>query len=292
MDSVQIILSSSVIVSIVLLILLRLFRKTIEEWIVKNLHAKIQHEYDQRLETLKSQLTNQNEVSWLKFKNQLQEKQSLIESVRSSFMAGQSLSAERRLNAIDQLWTEIVAIRNIVPPVMKIVDALKENETAIYTNYLGTTRANDATTNWSIEEFESKVNSISKSIEEIRPYIGEYLWAVFQTYRAIHIRICVKLQIDEDNADNVVKWYEDEMIQDMILTILDEKEFKLFNSKQYGKLGWLQRSLEQKILFQLEKFISGEFYSDDTQRKFAIDALQKISESEIRYKNVESMIDN
>ena len=292
MDSIQNILSSSVIVSIVLLILIRLFRKTIEEWIVKSLHAKIQHEYDQRLETLKSQLANQNEVSWLNFKNQLQEKQSLIESVRSSFMAGQSLSAERRLNAIDQLWTEIVAIRNIVPPVMKIVDALKENETAIYTEFLGTTRANGATTNWSMEEFESKVNSISKSIEEIRPYIGEYLWAVFQTYRAIHIRICVKLQFDEDNADNVVKWYEDEMIQDIILTILDEKEFKLFNSKQYGKLGWLQRSLEQKILIQLEKIISGEFYSDDTQRKFAIDALQKINESEMRYKNFESMIDN
>ena len=52
MDSVQDILSSLVIVSIVLPMLLKLFRRTIEEWIVKRLHAKIQHVYDQQLETL------------------------------------------------------------------------------------------------------------------------------------------------------------------------------------------------------------------------------------------------
>ena len=292
MDSIQNILSSAAIISILFLILLGLFRKIIAEWIVKRLHAKIQNQYDQQLETLRSQLANQNEVNWLQIKNQLQEKQSLIESIRSSFMSGQRLSAERRLDATDQLWTEIIAIRNIVPPVMKIVDALKENETATYRNYLSTTRANGVTTNWSKEEFKNKVNSISKSIEEIRPYIGEYIWAVFQAYRAIHMRICVKLQIDEDNADDIVKWYKDKIIQDIISAILDEKEVKSFNSKQYGKLGSLQRVLEQKILVQLEKFISGEFYSDHTQRKFAIDALQRINESEICFENVNSMIDN
>ena len=66
----------------------------------------------------------------------------------------------------------------------------------------------------------------------------------------------------------------------MMLIILDENEFKLFNSKQYGYLDGYRGLSNRK------------FYSDDTQRKFAIDALQKISESELRNNNVESMIDN
>ena len=282
-SSIQNILSSPVIIPIALVILFglyRLLRKLVLSWIVKRLHAEIQHEYDQRLETLKSDLTDQNEQMWRNIEHQFQEKMSFIDSVRSSFTAGQRLGAERKLEAANRLWTEIVKIREVVPPIMLYVDAHKEDETDRYNEFSNSIRQNGLNLNWTPEEFKDKINSISKSMEEVRPYIGEYLWAVFKVYSTVHMRICVKLQfINLNGTESIVNWHNDQMIQDMVSAILDDNEIELFNSQQYGKLRFLRSVLEQKILVELEKFISGEFYLNETQRMLAANALKRVDES-------------
>lgn len=270
-----------VTVDIVILVgLLTIFRKTIFEWISSRVRAKNQSFYNQQLETHKAELTRENELYLLETKNQLEQMQFLKESIRISFSEGQKSSMERRLQAIDQIWSETISIRSVVPPSMIIVDALKINEKERNRKILNHELTENM--NWSIDEYKDKMQSISKSVEECRPYVGELIWVVFFAYQVLHVRVSVIfLQMKLINVDDRVKWYKDETIHEIISTILDEGELETFNNLEYGKFFWLRRKLEQKLLTQMNKIISGELYGDDAQQNFATTVIEKLEKIDI-----------
>ena len=267
------------IVIFVIIGMVVMFRNAILEWISSRVRAKNQNYYDQQLETHRAKLSQENSLHLLQTQNQLEQIRFLNESVRLSFSEGQKSSMERKLQAIDQIWSEVMKIRNTIPPLMTIVDAMKANENHRNSEILNHELIKN--TNWSENEFKDKIKSISNSVAECRPYVGEFIWAIFSVYQAIHLRVCIGLKMGEISVDDVVKWYEDEVIQQIISAVLDKGDLKTFNNMEYGKFAWLQRNLEQKLLTQLNRIISGELYGDEIQQKFAATALETLSKISI-----------
>jgi hypothetical protein len=96
-----------------------------------------------------------------------------------------------------------------------------------------------------------------KSIEEVRPYVGEYMWAVFSCYQTILIRILVLVQLGRTDAEKI-EWYKDGGTRQVIAAVLTPAELAEFDRTEFARINWLQRQLESKLLAAARKIISGE----------------------------------
>jgi hypothetical protein len=158
---------------------------------------------------------------------------------------------ERKLSAIDKLWSCIPQFRASLPPVLMVMDVMTVDE------YKG---AKDHPQFKALggEVSPEKIATLApKSIEEVRPYVGEYMWAVFYCYQTILIRILVLLQLGRTDAEKI-EWYKDGGTRQVIAAVLTPAEMEEFDQAEFAKIAWLQRRLESKLLAAARKIISGE----------------------------------
>ena len=83
---------------------------------------------------------------------------------------------------------------------MTFFDIFQEDEIAKYSHFKNSKEGSQIFEIWSLPEYKEKVKSLTSTVEETRPYIGEYLWAVYHAHRVIHMRLSVLLQLNEDET--------------------------------------------------------------------------------------------
>jgi hypothetical protein len=214
-----------------------------KDWLSTRLKASIEHEYNQKLETYKAQLTTEHELAVLKIQTALAREAAFHAAAHASFAEGQKASMERKLNGVDRLWSWIRQFRTGLPEVLTFLDVLTTDEYKA------------AKDNPAFQKHSSRLTSdnlaamLTTTIEDVRPYVGEYLWALFFSYRAIMGRILFLLQLARTDADNAV---------------LTEQEVQAFDGLEFMKVMWLQERLESKILAATQKIISGETFGAES----------------------------
>lgn len=208
----------------------------LKEWISTRLRTSIQHEYDIKLETLKSDLSRQTAFQLKAY---------------ASFSEGQKAAMERKLQAVDKTWKTLIDFRGKLPAILGFIDLLTVDE------YKG---AKDHPTFISLAQdlSEAKIVGLAQwDIEDARPYVGEYIWSLVFIYRAILLRTALLLFMGRTDAEKI-EWHKDGGIQQLISAALSKDEKTSFDQQQFGKIVWLQRQLESKILSAIQKIISGE----------------------------------
>ena len=247
---VNIILSAGATAAVVAGAIVWIFR----EWISSRIKANIQHKY---------------EISTLELKNKIEKDIALYIASQQSFSEGQKASMERKLNSIDKLWERVMMLFKILPPEMSFIDVFNISEIEQYNVMSNHPDFQKLKIKWSTEEFEKKMGSVSDdkddSIEKIRPYVGERLWAFFYSTKTIYIRLLVTLQFE--NNENKIEWYKDEPIRAIIESVLTKEELIEFDELEFGKFARLQQKLESKILAETQKIISGEHFGAESLRE-------------------------
>lgn len=217
-------------------LLIGLLGPAIKEFFLSKVRGHVQHRYDRRLEYTKAELAQDAAFHHALF---------------STFVDGQKAVMERKLWAVDKTWQELVAFRNKLPAVLGFTDYLTVDE---YKEAKESSSFQDLVAQLS----EDKIVSLNfSSIESARPYIGEYIWLMVYAYRAVFVRITLLLFWGKNDAEKLL-WHEDSGIQQLLRAVLSKKEMNSFDRQKFGKIIWLQRCLEEKILSNLRKIISGE----------------------------------
>lgn len=103
-------------------------------------------------------------------------------------------------------------------------------------------------------------------LERVRPYVGEYLWAVFSTYQALITRVVFLIQLGEKDPKKL-NWHQDGGIRQLLALSLTGQEVTEFEATKIGKIGWLQRNYEAKILQAMEKVISGQEFGEEALKQ-------------------------
>ena len=222
-----------------------------KEWISTRLRTSIQHEYDRKLEAHKAQLKMEQELAILNIKTALAREAAFHAAAHSSFAEGQKASMERKLNGVDRLWNCILQLRDNLPPVVALMDVLTVDE------YKG---ASDDPQFRSLTEDltdEKIIGLASQNIEDVRPYVGEYVWTVFFCYRVLLLRILFLLRLGRDDTEKM-EWHKDAPTRAVIAVVLTPEELNQFDQTRFGKMSWLRQRLESKILAAAQKVISGE----------------------------------
>lgn len=228
------------------------------EWISERLRRSIQHEYDQKLASLNAQLRAETDKQTALFKASIEREADRLRFATSTISLTHKAAIERRLAGIEALWQAVLNARANVPPVMGFIDILTVDEYKSSKDH---------------PHFKALVGELSEtkiakmftdsvgSIERVRPYVGEYLWAVHSTYQAIVVRTVLLLHWSKQDSEKL-NWHRDSGIQQLLEASLSEDEVKDFEKVRIGKFSWLQRIYEQKILAAMQQILSGEQFGE------------------------------
>lgn len=100
-------------------------------------------------------------------------------------------------------------------------------------------------------------------IEEVRPYVGEYVWALFFAYQAVHLRIVFLAWRSATEDHEKIYWYQDPGIRQLLMAILSDDELTRLDGANLGKIAMFRRLSEIKVLAKWQRLLSGAEAGDE-----------------------------
>ncbi len=227
-------------------------------WIGERLQASIKYEYDQRLAALNSELRIRADSQLAALKAEVDRQADKLRIASSSFSEVQKAAISRKLDAVDALWEGILAARAAVPPIMGFIDILTVDEYSAAKDH----PTFQALTGDLDQKKIMKIAVDSRgSLERVRPYVGEYVWALFATFQAVTMRTIFLIHLGKEDAEKL-NWHKDKGLRQLITSAFGETGLAEFDQVRIGKSGWLTGLFERSILEAMDKLITGKEFGE------------------------------
>lgn len=242
-------------------------------WFGKNMLSErlqnaIKHEYDAKLSVIDNKLKLQSDLQMTQLKAAIEKESEKIRFAAASMSESQKIIIVRRLDGLDVIWKNVIDTRMQLPGVLTLLDHIPiELYNDVTSNRDFISLANDL----SIEKINQIFSLTAGPLELQRPYVGEYLWMLFQSYRSFLLQICLKIEFAKKEK-TIPIWHQDPMLLQFIQSSMEEDEYIEMQAMTTGKMGWIQRKYESKILSAISVIMSG--------REFGEEALQQIESME------------
>lgn len=239
-----------------LAIILWLFRSLIST----RLTASVQHEFDGKIETLKTEYRKREES----FKADLRSKETQIEALRSGALSGlvsrQSALYARRIQAVDQIWAAVHAV-GPAKLVSATIAALKYKEAV-------KASAEDPKAGKMFSMVSDRVNLQNFGTGEAskaRSYVSEMSWAVFSAYLSVLTVAMLKMEVLRGGVDvsGIVK---EEHVQQLLISVLPHQA-EFVRGRDSGAYHYLLDELENCLMQELRKDLHGAESDKETVRR-------------------------
>lgn len=198
-------------------------------------------EQEEKLEQLRAEITREH---------------SIFTAILNSYSSSHHFSQSNRIKAVQSLWDSTLEIRKIGEIPSFFFGILLERE---YNTVYDNDKIMGNLNSLSFDNTIGKTHQIVESAEKSRPFLGEHLWSLFKLYTMLVGRVSWLL-MEGKNKRDIKSWHKDEHTRSIINEIFDEKEM----------LGSFKRTtelLEQKMLFEMLKIISGELAAESDLSK-------------------------
>ncbi len=226
------------------------------------LKNSVKHDYDRKIELLKTDLRNSEES----FKAELKVKESQIDALRSGALSGlvnrQAALYERRLEAVNQLWGAITSLQSAKTISLKMSAINFETAEKI--------SADDPRVREMFEVLAKGFDANSMDTKEAslaRPFISPLAWALFSAYASIISYAVLKIMLLQKGlGKNLINV---EAIMELVKVALPHQKNYI---EEHGPdaLHYLLEELENKILSELEKILNGEESDKESVKQAAL----------------------
>lgn len=229
-------------------------------WIGERFKASIKHEYDDRLERLKSELKAQSDLDLAALKSEVDRQAEKLKIAALSFSDVQKATIPRKIEAVDNLWAAVRQARNYIPGEFYICDVLTDDELS------------DMRKTGPLNEIRLRLLRIDAlglspllfgDAEKVRPHVGEYIWALFATYHGLLSRIL--FLISGKNEDR--RWYRDENVQRLIASAFGQDRLDEFLRLKLSRYDWLRREFDGRLFVSFERLLNGKAFSEAALRQ-------------------------
>ena len=236
-------LSSVLVACSVLGIIGYLFRTLLGTWFSERIRQSVKHGFDLSLEQYKNEI------------GRITTQYGAVQSAaNAALIEGQRVSAEWRIKAADAMWRSVLALRDRTNAPLTLLDVLNPNEYQLFV-----TRSDFRSCVLGLEE--AQILS-TPDIEQARLFLGEKLYAMVFSYRAIVGRICFLLKKEVQDG-RVSPWFENDGTKRLLREVLASEEVEQFEGLTGGRIGWMRKLLEAKILDDLRRVIAGTQLVDE-----------------------------
>lgn len=225
----------------------------LREWIGERLKSSIKHEYDREIEHYKS----------------------VVARVHAATAEGQKAAIEARMRAFDRIWKAMLALRKSTGSLTLHFDICTLNE------YPGLPkRKNFIDIVGDLDDQRIMRLIPDEDIEEVRPYVGEVVWAHFYLHRAVLMRLVLLASWSIQKDPSHAEWTKDKGIQQLLAAALSQEENNRFEKLTLGRVEFINRAIEMKVLAAWERIISGVTFGEE-----ALKHAQELLDAEAKLRN-------
>ncbi len=225
--------------------------------LITRLRNAVQHEFDAKLESLKTELRASEE----QLKADLRRKDAQIEALRGGALSGlasrQSLLDKKRVEGIEKLWSAVVAM----------------GPAEVALAWMATVKfeaaAKETATNPKFREiFEVIGGSIDldkmklAKASHVRPFVSDLSWAIFSAYQAIGIHAVSQLMMLKSGLGQP-DFLNTEKVTSLVEAVLPHQAEYLSRAGANG-YHYLVEELKTLLLAQLRHDLRGEDLDQDS----------------------------
>lgn len=219
--------------------------------IMTRLRASVRHEFNQKIEKLKSSLRESEES----FKFDLRVKETQIEALRSGALSGlasrQAALDERRILAVDQIWS---AVQKLAPAkslsatmaIIKFEEALKLSAKKQASREMFASLGGN-------KDYQNL--KATKEAETARPFLSDMAWALYSAYQSILAVAMIKMHMLEHGIDTPDIIDTNRIKRLLTAALPHQKDF--INTVDTGAYHYLLDELETSLLNELRKILQG-----------------------------------
>lgn len=239
-----------------------LFRKIISTYLTN----AVRHEYDKKIESLRTTL-RQSEES---FKARLKAKESQIDALRSGALSGivnrQAAFYERQIVAIEQLWDAVISLA----PVKSISASMSSINFEVALQSVSKHPKMMETFSKIGDNFDDKILQTDNG-SKARPFISPLSWALYSAYRAICHHERLKLFILKSGMDDMgkVESLNAEGVTELVKAVLPQHADYM---EKYGSRAFyhLFEVLESCLLRELDNILQGKESDTESVERAAL----------------------
>jgi len=232
-------------------------------WISTRLKSSIEHEYEVRMASLNSALKAQTDSISTRLKGDIDREADKLKLAAQSFGEVQRAAISKRLEAVERTWKTILELQASLPPALTYLEILVPSE-YVYAKTKGS--YGELLRSLAVEAVAIPNHDRAAKLEESRPYIGEYLWALFKTYQAVLLRAVYLVDCSKKEPRKIL-WFEDSNIRSLITSALGKEVLGEFDAMQCLKVGWLTDRFNRIILQAMEQIIAGRDFSEAAMKQ-------------------------
>lgn len=185
----------------------------VKTWISERLKRSIEHEYATKLESHKAILRAEHETALEKLRADAAKDRAVQSAATTTLIGIHQAGQERRLNAVEILWQAIIDLKDKIPGIVTMADILPEEE---YGQLLTHPPLRSMINKLSFDVVND-ILKVTKSVEKIRPFLGQYVYALFWAYRAFVGQVLVSLIQGRDEG-RMTPWYHNDNIRSLLST--------------------------------------------------------------------------
>jgi hypothetical protein len=232
-------------------------------WIGDRLKASIQYEYDQKLAALTTQLKAESDSRTERLKSDLAREADKLNLAARSFGEVQKAAIAKRLAAIEHVWGHVLQLQDDIPAAMHHLDILLPEE---YGEAAANERFGGMLASLDHERVIMPAAARGRKLAEQRPYIGEYVWALWKTYQAVTLRTVYLLDRSKMEPAKVF-WFQDQPIRAYLRSALGDDALVEFDQLRVGKVQWVQDKFANVILSAMQRVIAGQEFGEAAMRQ-------------------------
>jgi hypothetical protein len=207
-----------------------------------------------------------SDINIAKIQSELSKNNATFNSILSLSAANYHQAQERRIKAIEILWQNLLEYKNIIPPEGQFIyNILGENEIENFwireTDNKHFNALRDKLAGLDVNTHINRYLLVLASIKSERAFIGEKIWDAYFVYQQFIGRIAVLLLI-EKKKEGFIHWNKDDLMNEILESYLSKNEIEYLYSSTYNSLKVTSEFLENKLLIEINKVLSGESFSE------------------------------
>jgi hypothetical protein len=192
-----------------------------------------------------------------------------IVELKSSFQIYKSstdIIQEKRIKAIEELWTSVLELKEMVEP--------------LHLYYIATDAKGDSSANEILKQGENKlpeypvyaerIQKIMKHDIKYRPFLTNKVWKIYHIYRGFILRILFHAIIAKQKNEKISDWRKDKGINALLKLVFSPGELTIVYDDLHT--GWSTKFvfvyLEESLLIEMNKTFSGESIIRDQRELF------------------------
>lgn len=232
-------------------------------WISERLRTSIQHEYDQKLASINAALKMQGDAAAARLKGEIEREADKLRLASQSFGEVQKAAIAKRLTAVEETWQTVLTLSDSVPDAVSYLDILLDNE---YLEAPSKPTFQNALRRLDHIPIVTSAFDQSRKLSVLRPYTGEYLWALFATYQAVVLRITYLVDRSKEEPTKL-RWFEDQLVLQHIESGLGNQALQEFKTLNFAKVSWVRDRFTHAILQAMERIVAGKETSDAAMKQ-------------------------